>query len=316
MKGILLLIVNLLLILSIQSLVIGNRYLKKGVQLAAFLPRVANHNVEEGLASLDQIERIGFRLKFFQRADKKYIMDSGIGISFPWITLKGLIIVAIGSACGLSYWVWILFKIEGLIISGGLIGFVMPFQIIEIYKIYRFRQLINGLPGFYSVLQRWAQINEDIYFCLGQLENSGIHPRIIKPFKMFLLETTSGVPNGKAFYNLKRYFHGTPVIQFIRCLERLVEQRGDMVKLLQSFENESYQLQGEITERQNTQIKYKLLINGLSFLSFILIYGLINSNRVLSGFYVETTMGKILISVIAFLMALSFLGGIKYDRSY
>lgn len=263
---------------------------------------------------LENIQQMGFRLNLIQRLEKKYLFRSGLSSKFPWLTLNGLFIGSLTSAIIGSIWIWTLFKIEGLVVSGALVGMVLPFHVIALYGAWRNRRLINNLPGFYGVLQRWALIQEDVYFCLGQLENSGIDESLRSPFTLFVLESNAGLSKGDAFFNLEQRFQGTPVLHFVRCLERMTEQRGDLVKMLQGFENESYQLQTEMSERQDTQIKYNLLINGLSIASFFLIYMLLNTNRVLSDFYIETLLGKSLLSGLSLLMALSFIGGLKYER--
>lgn len=264
---------------------------------------------------LESIQQMGFRLNFIQSLEKKYLFQSGLSAQFPRLSVGSLFLAAFASATALSVWIWELFKIEGLVLSAVLVGAVLPFHLIALYSAWRNRRLINSLPGFYGVLQRWAQIHEDVYFCLGQLENSGLDESLRNPFTLFVLESNAGLSKGDAFFNLEQRFQGTPVIHFVRCLERMTKQRGDLVKMLQGFENESYQLQTEMAERQDTQIKYNLLINGLSVASFFLIYLLLNTNRVLSDFYIETLLGKSLLSGLSLLMALSFLGGLKYDHA-
>lgn len=304
--------------LMMMALVILLTTLKKANKIGKWTfgqERKPNERGRSYEKKLDNIEQMGFKLNFIQQLEKKYLFQSGLFAKFPKLSLGSLFMSAALSAVTFSIWIWNLFKIEGLVLSATLVGVVLPFHLIALYSAWRNRKLINGLPGFYSVLQRWAQIHEDVYFCLGQLENSGVDESLRTPFSLFVLESNAGLSKGDAFFHLEQRFQGTPVLHFIRCLERMTEQRGDLVKMLQGFENESYQLQTEMAERQDTQIKYNLLINGLSVASFFLIYLLLNTNRVLSDFYIETLMGKSLLSGLSLLMALSFLGGLKYERA-
>jgi hypothetical protein len=222
--------------------------------------------------------------------------------------------VSLLSGALLGNWVWHLFEIEGLVLSGFFLGVLLPLQALELFKMYRSYQLTCALPSFYGILLRWAQIQPDIYFCFGQLSCSGLPIRVIKPFDRFLKESTSGVSKEMAFEQLFRQFEGTPLQNFLKCLERLIDHRGDLPKLLQGFEEEAYQLQHEVTKRKMTQVKYKLLINGLCASAFVLIYSLLKTNRVLSSFYVNTVAGKTLLSILSGLFVLSFLGGLHYDE--
>lgn len=258
--------------------------------------------------------RMGFRLSPIQRFEQCYLSQTGLWQRIPQLTWIHLSVCCGCSGILVGRWAWQLFDIEGLALSGFLLGCLLPLQGLALWKMYRSYQLVTALPSFFGILLRWAQIQPDIYFCFGQLEQSGIHPRLAKPFKRFLTETTSGVPREETFEALARQFEGSTLRHFVKCLERLTAQRGDLPRLLQGFEAESYQLQSEVTKRKLTQVRYKLLINGLCMAAFGLIYGLLKTNRVLSGFYVETTAGKLLLSALSLLVVLSFLGGLRYDQ--
>lgn len=268
----------------------------------------------QAIKSIQEQEKMGFRLNLKSRFEKKYLLETGFWQRFSGLRAWHLVTICIAVAILLSNWLWHLFQIEGLMVSGFFLGFLLPLQVLELLKMYRSYQLVNALPSFFGILLRWAQIQPDIYFCFGQLEQSGIHPRLSKPFKQFLIESTNGLSTKNAFENLAEQFEGTTMRHFINCLERLINQRGDLPKLLQGFEEETYQLQVEVTKRKLTQVKYKLLINGLCIAAFVLIYGLLKTNKVLSSFYVETFFGKSLLSILSFLVVLSFLGGLHYDQ--
>lgn len=258
--------------------------------------------------------RMGFKLGPIQRFEQCYLSQTGLWQKVPQLTWRHLMAVCAGCGLVVGKWAWQLFDIEGLAFSGFLLGCLLPLQGLALWKMYRSYQLVTALPSFFGILLRWAQIQPDIYFCFGQLEQSGIHPRLAKPFKRFLTETTSGIPREETFETLARQFEGSTLRHFVKCLERLTAQRGDLPKLLQGFEAESYQLQTEVTKRKITQVKYKLLINGLCVVAFGLIYGLLKTNRVLSAFYVETAAGKVLLSALSLLVVLSFFGGLGYDQ--
>lgn len=266
------------------------------------------------IKSIQEQEKMGFRLNMKARFEKKYLLETGFWQRCSGVRAWHLVGICFVVAALTSNWLWHLFLIEGLMISGFFLGFLLPLQILELFKMYRSYQLVNALPSFFGILLRWAQIQPDIYFCFGQLEQSGIHSRLSKPFKQFLIESTNGLSTKSAFENLAEQFEGTTMRHFISCLERLINQRGDLPKLLQGFEEETYQLQIEVTKRKLTQVKYKLLINGLCIGAFVLIYGLLKTNKVLSSFYVDTIMGKSLLSILSFLVVLSFLGGLHYDQ--
>lgn len=259
---------------------------------------------------------LGFRLNQWQRFSKRYCMDTGLWYYCPWFSPVYLIGGSLLSGLWLGHLTWGWFQIEGLVVSGFILGFVTPLQVLNLWKAYRAYQLTCALPGFYGVLCRWAQIQPDIYYCFGQLERSGLPPRVTEPFTKFLKASTGGMSQESAFLELSQRTAGTPLQHFIRCLERLLSHRGDLPKLLQGFEAEAYQLQHEVTKRKMTQLKYKLLINGLCMGAFILMYALLKTNRVLSSFYVETWMGKALLSGLAGLLVLSFMGGLRYDDTH
>lgn len=260
-------------------------------------------------------ERMGFKLSFRQRFEKQYCASTGLWQVYPNLKAWHLFIVCFITGIGLGHFTWGLFRIEGLVVSGFILGFIAPLQALMLWKAYRFYQLTCSLPSFYGVLLRWAQIQPDIYFCFGQLAHSGLPLRVTEPFTKFLRASTGGVSKETAFAQLSQKLEETPLENFIRCLERLIDHRGDLPKLLQGFEDEAYQLQYEVTKRKMTQLKYKLLINGLCAGSFVLIYGLLRTNRVLSSFYAETWMGKSLLSALSGLLVLSFLGGLRYDSN-
>lgn len=259
-------------------------------------------------------EQMGFRLSPIHRFEKQFLGQTGLWQRWRWMKAWHLAGVCLWAGVFIGWGIWTLFEIEGLVLSGFLLGVLLPLQGLELWKMIRSFQLIRALPSFFGVLLRWAQIQPDIYFCFGQLEQSGVSLRLQKPFKQFLIQSTNGVPAKTAFENLARHFEGTTLEHFIKCLERLIAQRGDLPKLLQGFEEETYQLQIEVTKRKMTQVKYKMLINGLCLGSFMLIYGLLKTNRVISSFYVDTFLGKALLSALSFLVVLSFWGGLQYDR--
>lgn len=259
-------------------------------------------------------EQMGFRLSPIHRFEKQFLGQTGLWQKFRWMKAWHLAGVCLWVGVIIGWGTWTLFEIEGLVVSGFMLGVLLPLQGLELWKTIRSFQLIRALPSFFGVLLRWAQIQPDIYFCFGQLEQSGVSIRLQKPFKQFLIQSTNGVPAKIAFDNLARHFEGTALEHFIKCLERLIAQRGDLPKLLQGFEEETYQLQIEVTKRKMTQVKYKMLINGLCLGSFMLIYGLLKTNRVISSFYVDTFLGKSLLSGLSFLVVLSFWGGLQYDQ--
>lgn len=264
---------------------------------------------------INKMAAMGFKPSAYERFNQTYWVSSGLSGRFPslgaWILMLPSLVLGVIFGI-ISYRA---FLIEGIAISGFCLGVLTPLQIIEWVKFYRVQKIITELPTFFGILLRWAQINPDVIYCLGKLGESGLKSSIVPPFQAFLVMSQNGISSEKAFVKLESSVHMTILKHFTRSLETILKTRGDICLLLEAFEEEAYQLQMEETKRSSVQAQYKLLINGLSILSFFLIYMLLKTNKVLATFYVETLFGKTLLSGLALLVVSSFIIGLNNNRS-
>lgn len=308
--------------LSLILLLVAIGLAMKTIKFQKRLNRYGSHSAQMnglgapfGEQSLKRMAEMGFKLNPYERFERRYWIESGMREKLPWVPSGFMVLICTVTGVLFSIGSYKLFLVKGIAFSGFWLGVLTPLQLIEWYIYYQNKLIIHELPTFFGILTRWAQINPDVIFCLSKLEQSGLRVKLTEPYTKFIRACDSGASTSMAFKQLELAFHLRIMAHFCKCLQEVLHNRGDVVKLLEAFEEESYQIQLEESNRNALQMKYKLLINGLCLISFVLIYFLLKTNQVLSSFYIETMMGQILISGLSLLVVGSFVVSLNTRRT-
>lgn len=263
----------------------------------------------------DNLKKLGFKRSFQEQMYDRYWVNSGAEKRLKRIPFWSLGLVSFGCAVSLAYSAMRTYDMALIGVSGFLIGGMLPLELIDVYKAYRAHQVVRELPMLFGVLLRWAHISEDPIYCLGKLGECGLSKQVVAPFTQFCIAYQAGTPLEAAVIQLERQSDLKIMKYFAVCLEQLIRQRGNVIKLFEAFEEEAYQLQQEEIKRKMTRLYYKLLINVLCLSSFFIMHGLLKTNRVLASFYIQNAWGQGLLGVMALVGALIFISGFKYDQS-
>lgn len=298
------------LILWSKTLTYEKRLVRYGSQTK--LMEGLGYSLEDQMMA--RMAQLGFKLSMYQRFEKRYWIESGLRKLFSPLPFVVLPFICLVNGLLFCLGTYRLFLIEGVAFSGFWLGVLTPLQLVEWHKYHQNKLIINELPTFFGILTRWAQINPDVFFCLNKLEKGGLRHKLVGPFTRFTRACDNGISTSVAFKQLDGNFHLRLLSHFSKCLQEVIQNRGDLVKLLEAFEEEAYQIQLEESKRNAVQMKYKLLINALCVIAFMLIYFLLKTNQVLSGFYIETDFGQMLLSGLSLLVVFTFMVSLNTSR--
>lgn len=149
-----------------------------------------------------------------------------------------------------------------------------------------------SLSLMFGLLKRWAAIHPDLIQCLARVCDEPLSPALKAALKRLLLSVQHGIPLEKAFDDFTLALDLPLFRDFMIHLKFSARSRGDLVKLFDSFERESYRLQMERAQNRTVNQKYKMTIWTLNGIAVSAFAAMVSRQSQIRMFYLESRVGQ------------------------
>ncbi|GEM_PF-3327455 len=228
---------------------------------------------------------------WIQKVDRRYGMPIRIVYDTPWVNANNLAVVTL--LAGLIGYVSLRGMTNNHIIGiiGFLAGTALPLLSIEmvIQKIITDQEA--SLSLMFGMLKRWASIHPDLIQCLSRVSEEPLTPALKLALKRLLQSVQHGVEIEKAFDDFSLALDIPLFRDFMIHLKFSARNRGDLVKLFDSFERESYRLFLERNKNRLENRKYKMTIFLLDGTGLALFLMMISEQPHVRRFYLDSAAG-------------------------
>lgn len=257
---------------------------------------------------------ITYNLNFISNLELKYIYRSNLNHVSKYINIYTLILLSIVLSTsiyfvlvsGLKNW------LPALIIAS--IFFFVPFIIIELICKKNSVAVRQQYMNFISYLNRWITINDNILYGIEKTIDSGIGKPLNHYLEDFLRQVSLGMNISEALEILRLKANNSSFTVFVYNLQQVLKSRGDVPNLIMNLEYEAYKLEEEYTRRKLSTYGERVIVNVTYLMVLFVGYYMLNTNKVVAEFYLETTVGKYLIVFFSLLFFLAFILTIKMSR--
>ena len=242
-----------------------------------------------------------FKLKFIEdllfKIEIKYIEQSNIKKYIPGMNLK-IFCMLMGLIFLVSQFIWL--KITDSLLLGFLFSLFIssfPFMGLDVMCHLNHQKIRSDISKMLSVLNRWYSIKEDLILAFEKTSQSNISEPLKTYIRDFVIQVNKGLDINQAFFILERKVDSAFFRMFVLNISQAIKNRGDINTLLLNLENEAYVLEKEYSRRKFKTANDRIIIY-IVMLSILLIgYKIIFINSKTGTFYMETPLGKILISI-------------------
>lgn len=228
---------------------------------------------------------------WMQKVDRRYGMPIRIVYDTPWVNANNLAVVTL--LAGIIGYVSLRGMTNNHIIGiiGFLAGMALPLLSIEmvIQKIITDQEA--SLSLMFGMLKRWASIHPDLIQCLSRVSEEPLTPALKLALKRLLQSVQHGVEIEKAFDDFSLALDIPLFRDFMIHLKFSARNRGDLVKLFDSFERESYRLFLERNKNRLENRKYKMTIFLLDGTGLALFLMMISEQPHVRMFYLDSAAG-------------------------
>lgn len=228
---------------------------------------------------------------WLQKIDRRYGIPIRIVFDAPWANAHSLAATTFLSG-GIGY-----VSLRGITDShligsvGFLAGVALPILSVElvIQKIVADQEA--SLSLMFGMLKRWASIHPDLIQCLSRVSEEPLTPALKLALKRLLQSIQHGMALEKAFDDFSLALDIPIFRDFMIHLKFSARNRGDLVKLFDSFEKESYRLFIERNKNRLENRKFKMTIFLLDVTGIALFLMMISEQPHVRKFYLESSAG-------------------------
>ena len=248
------------------------------------------------LAGRKKIE-FGFVEKISDFIGIRYIEQTNIKKYIPGMTIKKFFL-AMGIIFLVSQIIWMNIT-DSFSLSFLFSAFISSFPLmgLDVIRHMNHKKIRSDISKMLSVLNRWYSIKEDLLTAFEKTSQSDIREPLKTYVRDFVIQVNKGLDLNEAFFILERKVDSSFFRMFILNISQAVKNRGDISTLLLNLENEAYLLEQEYNRRKFKTANDRIIIY-IVMLSILLIgYKIIFINQKTGNFYMETPVGKILISI-------------------
>ena len=191
---------------------------------------------------------------------------------------------------------------------------LLPIIILDMYRKYNSLKSRKLLVNFIGTMNRWCQVKEDVFFCFEKTLLTGIGNPIDLYISDFLTQINMGMDILEALESFQSKVDNENFRVFIINIKESVKSRGNLLKLFSGLEDEAYKLEEEFNRRKISLFKDKLLIYTIMISVIAVYYYLINNNISVRNFYLENSIGKLLLAIYSIVFFLGFLLSLELNK--
>lgn len=257
-----------------------------------------------------------YRMGYLSRLSLHYIYRSNLNY---WV--KGMNIYWLLGVSFVSYMIAVvgLFHIFSSLFPSLMIGgyfLLCPFVIIEWICRRNSLKIRQQYTHFISYLHRWVLINDNILYGIEKTLESDIGQPLASYLKAFLHQVRLGMDIGEALELLRIKANNEWFSIFIYNLQQVLRSRGDVVCLIANLEKEAYKLEEEFTRRKVSTYKERLVVNITFFMILLVGYYMLKSNPIVAQFYLDTILGRNLMTFFSFLLFVAYVVNLKIRNGF
>jgi|GEM_PF-476228 Flp pilus assembly protein TadB len=250
-------------------------------------------NMTEGLSLLERIELM-------------YIEKSNIRHYLPFMNVYVLILTVVLIFIAVYGYVYKLldFAPSAAVISGVLS--LAPAFALELLARYNSETIRKRLSEYISVLSRWCSVKEDIIYAFEKSLGSNIGEPLSTFVRDMVIQVNRGMDPCEAIDMLRMKVDDPQFSDFAVNIKLSIRHRGDIKKLLSNLENQFYKIDEEYNRRKISTYRDRMLIYFIMFAVPAVAYLFISLSPKVSGFYLGTLGGKLLLTAFSCLYAFGF----------
>ena len=178
---------------------------------------------------------------------------------------------------------------------------LIPLFILDIMGKYNCEIIRKRLAEFISVLNRWCAVKEDIFYAFEKSVDSGIGEPLRTFIRDMVIQVNRGVDPLEALDILWVKVDNIQFRDFIINIKQNIKHRGDIRKLLFNMEEQFYKIEEEYNRRKISTYIDRMLLYIIMFAVLFTGYFFLRSNPLVREFYIDTTQGKLLLTLFAVL---------------
>lgn len=268
------------------------------LMLTIFAPSVETSEARLTVDRFKTKKRLYMPTNVFQKLGSRLIKHS---VSLQWC----LIGFCAGYAC---------FMIPGVAVAMAIISWGTHKKYLQLRIKLRRLQIQRELPQFFGIMQGWSEVNNNLSYCIEKAVDASLSNTLIQPYKQLLRESKAGMPMETALENLSSKMETDTQKHFVFCLIETNKRQGKLSELFKGFELESSQVWMEIQKTSLLQMQYTVLIYALFLFALLVLYFLLKFNHSLSYFYLQTYLGKQVLSSMSILSAMAYVREVFTER--
>lgn len=256
--------------------------------------------------SSESIKISSFKVKknVIAELEDNLIYKSGIFRQFSFISIEVVIALAISFFLLVDYFMILSFGFKLYSFIPGLLGFLIPFLLLDMLRKYNSQKSRILLVNFISSIYRWSSVKEDIVFCFEKTLHMGVGKPLDNYIYEFLVQVNGGLSIVKALDIFSEKVDNEFFRTFIINIKHSVKCKGDLLKLLGNLEQEAYKIEEEFDRRKISLFKDKMILYSVMFLVIFVFYFQLKTNIRVANFYLNSTVGSILLTLYSTLFIL------------
>ena len=230
-------------------------------------------------------------LGWLNKIEKRYCMPVRMVYNLSWIRVSYFLISSLFMGIFSFSILFYLTKSSLIAGVGFLCGVLIPVMVFEIVIQKIISDQEASLSLMFGMLKRWASIHPDLIQCLARVAEEPLTPALGIALKRLLLSVQHGVEIEKAFDDFSLALDIPLFRDFMIHLKFSARSRGDLVKLFDSFEQESYRLYFERSKHRLEIRKYKWTVFVLNSTALSLFIMMVSRQPHVRQFYLHSTNG-------------------------
>jgi Flp pilus assembly protein TadB len=249
---------------------------------------------------------VSYRMNLFEKIDLFLVDKSNIRMYLPFMN-SGLL-TAFSAVIFIGIFKPV-FGIVGFIPTAAVISLLfslIPFICLDLMARYNSELVRKRLAEFISILSRWCNVREDLFYAFEKTADSGIGEPLRTFIKDMVIQVDRGIDPAEALDMLRMKVGNPQFTDFIVNVKQNVKHRGKITSLLENLEEQFYRIEEEYNRRRISTYKDRLLIFSVMFVVLFIAWFFIKLNPQVEAFYFATIQGKALLALFSILYLTGF----------
>lgn len=186
-------------------------------------------------------------------------------------------------------------------LSLSLVVALVPYMGYDMFVTYSREKEQKQIVALLMVLSKWSCVKNDLVFCLRKAERAGLKKPVQGMLSRGMVRIDRGMDISRAIHMMEEESRGEDMRYMIRNIRFSGEKGGNIAGIFRQMEEQFFRMNEESYKRKISTFRDRMFVHFSMLMVLWVGFHLVSQNPSASVFYLETSLGNVLVGIFALL---------------